>query len=268
MTDQAIAQAKPATGLQVITKYLDSDAVLTRFAAVVGSYEAGAYINSALLQVKQSDDLQACTPDSIYVSALRAAILRLSCDPSTGEAYLVPYGKVCTLIVGWRGMRAMALRTGLYRYLNVSRIYEGMTVEQDPLTGWHKVTGAKTSSKVIGYLGAFELANQGKTAVTVYMTVDECDAHGKKYSKTFGSKKSLWQSDPESARLKTVWRALLRLAVLDPLTRRAVTQVDAAEVIDGTAVDLRAPELTPLPDDMTQAKPARTREQNLKELGY
>ena len=58
--------------------YLRSPQMIERFAEVVGKNNAGAYISSALIAVANNDALQKCRPDSIAVSALRAATLHLS----------------------------------------------------------------------------------------------------------------------------------------------------------------------------------------------
>ena len=82
--------------------YLRSPQMIERFAEVVGKNNAGAYISSALLAVANNDALQKCRPDSIAVSALRAATLRLSCYPGIGEAYLVPFSGSATLVIGYK----------------------------------------------------------------------------------------------------------------------------------------------------------------------
>ena len=99
-----------------IVEYMRSDIVRERFADALGAERnAAPYITSVLLAVANSDKLQECSYQSIYTSALRAATLRLSCDQSTGQAYLVPYGKNATLIVGYKGLYDLAIRTGRYR---------------------------------------------------------------------------------------------------------------------------------------------------------
>ncbi len=239
--------ATPINAIQKVSNYMRSDVVKARFAEVVGSQNAGAYISSVLLAVANSKDLQKCSTESIYISAMRAATLRLSVDPSTGQAYLVPFKDKATLIVGYKGLYDMAVRTGLYHYINVSLIYEGQTVTPHPISGLVTIGGlggTKKSDRVIGYLGAFEMRDG--FAHTLYMTVEECHEHAKKYSKSYSFSSSGWQTDPAAMERKTVLRLLLRKwGYLDPADVQALESIEAEpETIDVEAVMTETAEST------------------------
>jgi recombination protein RecT len=228
-----------------VSRFMRSEDTKARFSEVVGSHNAGAYISSVLLAVASSEQLQKCSIESIYISAMRAATLRLSVDPSTGQGYLVPFGSQATLIVGYKGLHDMAVRTGKYRYINVAPIFEGETIEPHRISGLvtiESLGGGKKSDKVIGWLGAFEMNPEKgqKTgyAHTLYMTVEELQAHGKKYSKTYGRKNkdgeftSKWQTDPPAMEKKTILRLLLRRwGYLDPADIQALDAIDEEPVI-------------------------------------
>ena len=253
-----------------VSKFMRSEDTKARFAEVVGSHNAGAYISSVLLAVANSDQLQKCTIESIYISAMRAATLHLSVDPSTGQAYLVPFGDQATLIVGYKGLQDMAVRTGKYRYINVGPVYEGETITPDRISGlitYDSLGGAKKSDTIIGWLGAFEMNPERgqKTgyAHTLYMTREECQAHGKKYSKSYGRKNSKgeftskWQTDPEPMEKKTILRLLLRRwGYLDPADIQTLENIEA----EPEAIDVE-----PSP---TEERAPRTEAQLLEELGY
>lgn len=55
MTDQV--------AIQKVSNYFDNEIVRARFAEVVGTREAGAYISSVLIAVAESDALQQCSLD-------------------------------------------------------------------------------------------------------------------------------------------------------------------------------------------------------------
>ena len=57
-------------------------------------------------------------------------------------------------------------------------------------------------------MAAFELLNGYKK--TVYWTVEECKAHGARYSKTFQQGGGLWKTNLEAMSLKTVLKHLLK----------------------------------------------------------
>jgi recombinational DNA repair protein RecT len=83
---QQIEKSNKNKAIAVISNYLESETVLSRFVKVVGEKNAASYIASVMITVKDSKQLQECQPESIYTSALRAATLRLSTDPATGAS--------------------------------------------------------------------------------------------------------------------------------------------------------------------------------------
>jgi recombination protein RecT len=250
MTEQTAIE-KPVK----IQEYIRSKEIMQRFADLLGSNGAAGYVQSVLLTVSTSNDLMTCTPNSVISCALRAATMKLSCDPTTKQAYLVPFKKntknelgvwvetkIATLIVGYMGLYQMAIRTGKYRYINVYPIEEGVTVSQNPISGFHSISGGPTSKKIVGYLGAFEMTNgYGKT---IYMTVDELIAHGQQYSKSYNDPKGKWQTAPHDMYKKTVMRMLLiHWGYLDPHDITMINQVDEAiDLEDALTVTPREPE--------------------------
>jgi len=253
--------------IQKVSSYMRSDSVKERFAEVVGSHNAGSYISSALLAVASSPKLQECRMESIYLSAMRAATLRLSVDPGTGEAYLVPYGGNATLIVGYKGLYDMAVRTGKYRYINTGRVYEGEIVEEERISGFHSITGKAISKKTIGWIAAFEMnPERGQRyglAKTLYMTKEEIHEHARKYSKSYSFKDSGWQTDPEAMERKTVLRLILRRwGYLDPADMTVLRSIEAEpDSIDAEYTD------APIPQEMKEIE-KRSEAQLLQELGY
>lgn len=256
----AIKEKEPVT----LRQYLRSEQMLSRFADVVGKGNAGAYIQSALLAVANNDALQKCSMPSIAVSALRAATLRLSCDPGVGEAYLVPFAGHAALIIGYKGLKTMAIRTNRYRFLHVANIFEGQVVAEDQMRGTHKITGNKDSEKVIGRLAYFEMMTG--FAKSLYMTTEEIHAHARRYSKSYNKKGSVWSEfepgDPDHPmEKKTPFRLLIqRWGVLDPLDRQAIDSLNE-EIVDG--------EMVPMPEDVDiKDEPHRPVGQNMKDLGF
>jgi len=266
-------EKKQITAIERVSNYLDK--TRDRFAGVIGERAAGAYISSVMIAVKESKHLQECSLESIYVSALRAATLKLSVDQSTGQAYMVPFKGRATLVVGYKGLYDMAVRTGKYRYINVGPIYEGMEVEENPITGFHTIsrTGTLNKDKVIGWIGAFEM-NPERGQVTgfghtIYMTVEEIHAHAQQYSKSYNDPKSPWKTETHKMERKTVLRLLIRRwGYLDPADVQALEEVESeAEPIDAdTSAIYDIPEYD---ENAEQAhEETRTREENLSQLGF
>lgn len=220
--------------LAVIRNYMRKDEIMTRFAEILGNYGASAYVSSVMLAVGNSKDLQACSMASIATSAMRAATLRLSCDPAIGQAYLVPFKGTATLVVGYKGLRDMAIRTGKYRHLNVAKIYEGEEVVEDRITGAHHIEGSKKSSKIIGWLWYMELFT-GFTK-SIYMSVEEIHAHAAKYSRSYNRPDSPWKTHTEMMEKKTLMRlGISHWGYLDPYDLMTLNSVDDAE--EGNTID-------------------------------
>jgi recombination protein RecT len=286
MTEENASTESKEVALTKITKYLDSEIVQSRFVQVLGSRNSGPYIASVMTVVKDSKSLQGCSVSSIYTSALRAATLRLSVDPATGQAYLVPFKGQATLIVGYKGLYDMAVRTGKYRYINVGPIYEGQTVEENQITGFHTITGSikgtRQDNEIIGWIGAFEM-NPEKGMLngfgkTMYMTCEEIHAHAQQYSKGYGTinkdgipvdqygKPTIWYTEKRKMERKTVLRLLIRRwGYLNP------NDVQELEVIEGESapIDAQIYEVPEYTEDMTEdvSTPRKSQEQLLNELG-
>lgn len=73
------------------------------------------------------------------------------------------------------------------------------------LTGEFNMEGEKLSDKVVGYFAYIEMLNG--FSKTLYMTKEQVEAYGKKYSKTFGN--GPWKTEFDTMAIKTVLRNLL-----------------------------------------------------------
>ena len=234
-----------------------SDSVRERFIEVLGSQNAGAYISSVINAVGSSDRLMQCEIKSILTAAMSAATLRLSCDPSIGHAYIIPYKNTATFVVGYRGLQHMAVRTGKYRFINVARIYNGQKVSENQLTGQHTIEGVRIDNQIVGYLLYFELLN--RYSKTFYMTVEEIDDHARRYAPSYNTD-GLWKKDFDSMARKTVLRlGLSRYGYIDPVDAGNMAIMDER---DSEAIDSAFSE-------EKEEKPVVINEaQTLKDMGF
>jgi recombination protein RecT len=253
-------------GMTRIANYLEAAPVQKKFSEIMGERGAKSYVASVLIAVAESTSLQKCAPDSIYISALRAATLRLSVDASTGQAYLVPFKGRATLIVGYKGLHDMAVRTNRYRYINVGPVYEGEEVIENRMTGLHSMNphSPRTSKTVIGWIGAFEMVNN--YAHTLYMTCEEIHEHAKQYSKGYDNADGAWKKETAKMERKTVLRLLLRRwGFLDPADVQQLNQIDEDEIIEAplaldNSIIAAAEEI--------DKEPKRTTAETIKQLGF
>ncbi len=260
-----IAVVSDPTGLQKIKAYAALADVQQRFANLLGDYNAKRYVESIVIAVANNKDLQECSPKSIMISAMRAASLQLSVDPIMKQAHLVPMGREATIIVDYHGLVQLTVGTGYYKIPpNVFEVYKGEEVKLERFSGRIDIEGKAETDKdgnriVIGWCGYFKAKDE--TERWLYMTNEECDAHGKKYSKAFNSPKSGWNTEREKMRRKTVLRLLVsRWGNFSPVVKQIIQQEEP--VIDAEHVEM------PSDENIVVTKEIKSQEQLMSELGY
>jgi len=226
------AVAKPIDKLKHI---LAAQSVKEQFEAVLKE-NAGAFVASIIDLYNTDRTLQMCDPKNVVMEALKAASLKLPINKQLGFAWIVPYrdGKtgqyIPTFQLGYKGYVQLCMRTGAYRYINADVVYEGELVKHDKLTGEIEIDPTKrTSDKKIGYFAFIETLNGFRK--TLYMTVDEVTKHAQQYSKSYGSKNSVWATDFDAMALKTCLRLLLsKYGIMSVEMQRAYIE-DSADTV-------------------------------------
>ena len=189
---------------------LNNNTVKRKFEEVLGK-KANGFISSLLSLTNSTPALQQADPKTVLSAAMTAATLDLPINPNLGFAYIVPYrsknGMQGQFQMGYKGFNQLAMRTGQYKTINVSAVYEGQIKSIDPFTGDIE-RGEKESDKIIGYVAYFKMINGFEKYL--YMTAEELEAHGKKYSQAYRSGKDcLWKSNFDSMAKKTVLKLLI-----------------------------------------------------------
>ena len=164
------------------------------------------FVTSLLSVVNNNSYLKSAKPETVYMSAMMAATLDLPINPNLGFAYIIPYGDSAQFQMGYKGFIQLALRSGQFKTISSTKVYEGQIVEENPLTGYVFDWSKKTSDTVVGYAAYFSLINGFEK--TFYMTSAQVNEHGKKFSKTYNNASGLWKKDFESMALKTVLKLL------------------------------------------------------------
>lgn len=226
---------------ELATRIFNKPDIIAKFQQVLKT-GTDAYIQSALLCISDNPKLLECTPQSLVKSALRSATLGLSLDPALRQAFIIPRwdkklrAQVAYFQPHYNGLYNLASRTGKYRAINVSPIYEGEQVFENVQTGLHgykpagynvmalpsdqisrldtgyrDVTNGKPEAKVIGYLGYFKTMDGLEKSV--WMTVKEIHEHAQKWApENYASEYGAWK-DPKkrpTMEMKTVFLALTK----------------------------------------------------------
>jgi recombination protein RecT len=234
---------------QLTVKTLFSqDNVRKKFEEMMGK-KAQGFITSVLQIVASNNLLANADPMSVYNSAAVAATLDLPLNNNLGFAYIIPfnqkqpdgqYKQVAQFQLGYKGFIQLAQRSGQFKTISATPIYEGQLIEQNPLTGFVFDFTKKKSEIIVGYAAYFQLLNGFEK--TLYMSSEQLKSHGSKYSQTFKKGFGLWKDDFDAMAIKTVLKLLLaKFAPLSIEMQRAVISdqavINNAETEDVTYVD-------------------------------
>lgn len=218
----------PSTGVKALSSFLNSDGVKNKFTEILGQKGVG-FISSVLSIVNSNPLLANADQNSVYTAALLAASLDLPINSNLGLAYIVPYKQkqsdgtykdVAQFQLGYRGFIQLAQRSGQFLTINSTDVKEGEIVEHNRMSGeitfnWIENSTERLSAKTIGYLSYFKLLNGFQNSF--YMTIEELDAHAKKYSQTYKKYGSgLWRDEFDGMCRKTVTK--LNLSKNAPLS--------------------------------------------------
>lgn len=199
------------SNLQIFNQKIQDERTQKYLTSVLGERK-NTFVSNLTSLVGNSYQLQQCEPMTLMYSAMKATVLNLPLDANLGYAYVIPYklrnGVMAQFQIGYKGFIQLALRSGLFSSLNVTDVRDGEIIEHDILSGTFVIKGKENREAlpVVGYAAYFKLLNGFEK--TLYMTVDQLNAHGAKYSKTF-SEGGLWQTDFDKMARKTVMKLLL-----------------------------------------------------------
>ena len=218
--NQAAAVQQNPAGASIsvmVNSLLDREGSRRRFDDLLGR-RAPQFVSSIVSMVNADKNLQEAfrnAPLTVIQSALKAATYDLPIDTTLGYAYIVPFRNKgtmeATFILGYKGMLQLALRTGVYKTINVVDVREGELKRYDRLTEEVEIDFVEDEDErealpIVGWAGYFRLVNG--TEKTIYMTRKQIEAHEKKHRKGQYMGKG-WRDDFEAMARKTVLRRLL-----------------------------------------------------------
>lgn len=185
-------------------------------------------IGLTALSVNQS--LAQCTPQSFLGAVVQASQLGLEVNTPLGQAYLVPYGKVCQLILGYQGMIDLARRSGTIKSIYAFAVYEGDAFEWelglDPFIKHKPSEDPQRVNKRLTHVYAVAKLNSGEPIFTV-LSAAEIERYRSRSAG--GGKTGPWKSDFEAMALKTAIRRLFRWLPKSADIARAVEFDEAPE---------------------------------------
>jgi recombination protein RecT len=231
--NRAVARKEASKQLTVrhdpLRSALYSPGVKARFEEMLGK-RAPSFMSSIISAVNANAQLKHCDPMSVIAAASIAASMELPINSSLGLAHIVPYKGKAQFQVGWKGFVQLALRSGQYKTIHLTPVFEGQIKAMNQFTGEIEFTHEAASDKHIGYLLYFKLLSGYEKYF--YMNAHQVEAHARKYSASFKKGYGVWIDDFESMALKTVCKlGLSKYGILSLEMQRAI-EVDQAEMVD------------------------------------
>lgn len=173
------------------------------------SNHADKFVRVAITEIRKSQKLQQCNPMSICGAVMQAAQLGLEFGSTLGQAWLVPYGSEATLMIGYRGLIALARRSGDIKKIEARVVYKGDDFEYEyglepKLT--HKPCG---NTDELEYVYAVAQLADGSTQFEVMNK-----AQIEHIRTTFSRGSDTWKKSYDEMSRKTVIRRLMKLLPL------------------------------------------------------
>lgn len=211
---------------------LESAAYKKKFEEMLGKKAAG-FMSSIIAVTNNNNYLMKADPATVIGAAAQAAMLDLPINQSLGFAYIVPYKGAAQFQLGYKGYIQLAQRSGQYVDIGAKTVYEGELEYENRLLDKFRF-GERTGDKVIGYLAYFRLTNGFEKML--FMTLDEMQAHAKKYSQNYKGGTDKWGlADFNVMAEKTVLKRLL--SKFGPLSIESV-QMSQALSNDGGVISM------------------------------
>ena len=133
-------------GQATLKSVINDERTKNKFKEMLGNKAAG-FLTSLMNTTNGNAQLQQADPNSILKAGAIAATLDLPIDPNLGFAYIVPYKNKykdetgswrekneAQFQMGYKGFVQLAIRTGQYKRINVTELYEGQFESYDPIT--------------------------------------------------------------------------------------------------------------------------------------
>lgn len=252
MNEQITTTPKEQAPLATLRNIITGDKMRQQFEMALPKHlSPERFARVAITALTRTPKLVECTQASLFKCLLDLSALGL--EPDGRRAHLIPYGKECTLIIDWKGLAELAMRSGL-----IAKLHADIVCENDEFSfnlgavECHKIDFRKDRGAMYA---AYALAETKDGAVFVQvLTKAEIDGVRKR-SRASGN--GPWVSDYNEMAKKTAFRRLSKWLPLSAEFRDALDKDDASEPaeIDVTPKQTVVKPLNPFSIEAPQAEP-------------
>lgn len=234
MSRLAPSTNKGTVGQNALKTMINDERTQKKFRELLGK-KAPGFLTSLLNTINGNKQLQQADASSIMKAGAIAATLDLPIDPNFGYAYIVPYNNKekneAQFQMGYKGFVQLAMRTGQYKKITVSELYDGQFKSYDPITDTLEYDlNDKISDETTHYIAYFKLLNGFEKYFI--MSKEEVEEHARKYSKTFNKSFSNWKTNFDGMAKKTVLKLLLSKFGIMSIEMQTAQKADQAVIKD------------------------------------
>lgn len=207
-------------------------------------------IRVALTAMVKQPDLLYCTSHSLIEAVMTAGQLGLMPDSVLGECYLIPFNnnrkgvKECQIIIGYRGLCALAMRSGQVKSVQARAVFAANGATEDGEQGdffdyelgleeklKHIPNGVKDQKYITHFYAIVKFNNGGHVLnVMTRAEVEKIRDESKNYMYSKDKPNSIWGKYFEEMGCKTVLRRLMKYVPLSPELQKAVSMDEAADL--------------------------------------
>ncbi len=207
-------------------------------------------IRVALTAMTKQPDLLYCTSHSLISAVMTAGQLGLMPDSVLGECYLIPFNntrkgvKECQIIIGYRGLCALAMRSGQVKSIQARAVFAANRATEDGEEGdffdyemgleeklKHIPKGIKDDKHITHFYAIVKFNNGGHILNVMTRTeVEKIRNESKNYMYARDKASTIWGKYFEEMGCKTVLRRLMKYVPLSPELQEAVSMDEAADL--------------------------------------
>lgn len=215
-----MAGATKSTAVQVIGERIERQHATIQMLLPEGQ-DAMRLVRQAQMMLAHNSGLASCTPKSITLAVLRLAQFGLELGIT---AHIIPYGSEAVLVIDYKGLVELAMRTGLIESVSAYVVHEGdphfeVRYGTEPRID-HMPSLDADPGEAIGCYAVAKLPSGG--TIFTYLRLDEIEA-------VRNGKGGPWQTHWGEMAKKTAIRRLCKLLPTNPTYHAATVLQDRGE---------------------------------------
>jgi recombination protein RecT len=193
------------------------------------------FIRVAVTAMTRTPKLAECTQASLFNALLTCS--QLGIEPDGRRAHLIPYGKDCQLIIDYKGLAELAMRSGVVANIHADVVCDADTFEYDRgSVRTHTIDFRKPRGKVYAVYAICRFKDGTEKAEV--LSAEEVEAVRKR---SRAGQAGPWVTDWNEMAKKTAFRRLSKWLPLSPEYRDALDHdADAIDITGSVKTEPKA----------------------------